>query len=121
MATNRNIVDMVEAIRKGNRASGGAGGIDGIYMANVLSVKPLTIEMNNLSIAKNLYINPALVLEASDNGEDIKKPFLTPFEPQEVYEFLKEFHEKYVLKKGDTVVVCMTGTSFYIAGKADKA
>ena len=87
----------------------------------VLSVKPLTIKMHNTTITKNLYINPALMLNASDSGEDIKKPFITPFEPQEAYEFLKEFHEKYVLKKGDTVVVHITGSSFYIAGKAVKA
>lgn len=121
MGTNRNIVDMVEAIRKGMDKNDNAGGADGIYMADVLSVKPLTIKMHNTSIIKNLYINPALMLDASDSGEDIKKPFITPFEPQEAYEFLKEFHEKYVLKKGDTVVVCMTGSSFYIAGKAVKA
>lgn len=121
MGTNRNIVDMVEAIRKGMSKSDNAGGVDGIYMAEVLSVKPLTIKMHNLSITKNLYINPALMLEASDSGADIKKPFATSFEPDETYKFLKEFHEKYVLKKGDTVVVCMTGSSFYIAGKAVKA
>ena len=112
MSTNRNIVEMVEAIRKGTGGSNSADGVDGTYMADVLSVKPLT---------KNLYINPALMLNASDSGEDIKKPFITPFEPQEAYEFLKEFHEKYVLKKGDTVVVHITGSSFYIAGKAVKA
>lgn len=121
MPTNRNIVDMIEAIRKGSRNSNNAGEVDGIYMADVLSVKPLTIKMHNQSITKNLYINPALMLDASDSGEEIEKPFGTPFEPQEAYEFLKEFHEKYVLKKGDTVVVCMTGSSFYIAEKAVKA
>lgn len=120
MPTNRNIVDMVNAIRK-NGGSAPSGGVDGIYMADVLSVEPLTIKMHNLSITKNIYINPALMLEASNSGADIKKPFLTPFEPQAAYEFLKQFHEKYVIKKGDTVVVCMTGTSFYIAGKAVKA
>lgn len=112
---------MVEAIRKGTGGSNSADGVDGTYMADVLSVKPLTIKMHNTTITKNLYINPALMLNASDSGEDIKKPFITPFEPQEAYEFLKEFHEKYVLKKGDTVVVHITGSSFYIAGKAVKA
>ncbi len=121
MPTNRNIVEMVEAIRKGPGMNSTSGSMDGIYLADVLSVKPLTIRMHNLDITSNLYINPALVLEASDSGEDIKKPFTEPFEPQEAYEFLKEFHEKYVLKKGDTVVVCMTGSSFYIAGKAVRA
>lgn len=121
VSTNRNIVEMVEAIRKGTGGSNSADGVDGTYMADVLSVKPLTIKMHNTTITKNLYINPALMLNASDSGEDIKKPFITPFEPQEAYEFLKEFHEKYVLKKGDTVVVHITGSSFYIAGKAVKA
>ena len=45
MGTNRNIVDMVEAIRKGMGKNDNAGGVDGIYMADVLSVKPLTIKM----------------------------------------------------------------------------
>lgn len=121
MPTNRHIVDMVEAIRKGTGSSDSSDGVDGIYMASVQSVKPLTIKMHNVTLTKNLYINPALMLEASDSGEDIKEPFITPFEPQETYGFLKEFHEKYVLKKGDTVVVCMTGSSFYIVGKAVKA
>lgn len=121
MATNRNIVAMVEAIRKG---SGGgeasSNGVDGIYMADVVSVKPLTIRMYNLSISKNIYVNEALLLEASDGGDAIRKPFSEAFEPQEAYEFLKEFHERYVIKKGDTVVVCVTGSLFYIAGKAVK-
>ena len=121
MPTNRNIVEMVELIRKGSGGnSGSAGGMDGIFIADVLSVEPLTIKMNNQSITKNLYINPALMLEASYSEAKIKKPFTTPFEPQEIYKFLKEFHEKYVIKKGDAVVVCMTGSSFYIAGKAVK-
>ena len=47
-----------------------------------------------------------------------RNPFETPFEPAAAYEFLKEFHEKYVIKKGDTVVVVMTGSGFYIAGRA---
>ena len=115
MPTNRNIVEMVEAIRKGTGGSNSADGVDGTYMADVLSVKPLTIKMHNTTITKNLYINPALMLNASDSGEDIKKPFITPFEPQEAYEFLKEFHEKYVLKKGDTVAEDSTVTSIFLA------
>lgn len=118
MPTNRNIVDMVEAIRKGNSGVSSLGGADGICLADVLSVEPLTIKMHDTLITKKLYINPALMLEASDNEAKIKEIFQTPFETQEAYEFLKEFHEKFVLKKGDTVVVYLTGSSFYIAGKA---
>lgn len=119
MSTNRNIVEMIEAIRKGIEHKAGIG-IDNIYMADVISVKPLSIKMNNVTITKNLYINPALLLNASDNGEDIKQPFLTSFEPKEVYEFLKEFHKNYVLSIGDTVIVGMVGSSFYVIGKARK-
>ncbi len=118
MPTNRNIVDMVEKIRRGKNNS--SGGMDGIYMADVVSVQPLSIKLHNTTISNNLYINPALMLKASNGGADIKKPFATSFDPPETYEFLKQFHEKYVLKKGDTVIVCMTGSSFYIAGKAVK-
>ena len=59
-----------------------------------------------------------MTVAASDGGDEILKPFETPFEPAAAYEFLKEFHEKYVIKKGDTVVVVMTGSGFYIAGRA---
>lgn len=116
--TNRNIVDMVEKIR--GEKYGGSGGTDGIFMADVVSVQPLSIKLYNTIISSNLYINPALMLKASNSGADIIKPFTTSFEPPETYEFLKQFHEKYVLKKGDTVIVCITGSSFYIAGKAVK-
>lgn len=119
MKTNRNIVEMVEAIRKGT--SGAAPGSVSTYMAEVLSVEPLTIKMHNISITKNIYLNPALMVEASNSEEKMKKVFQNPFETQEIYQFLKEFHEKFVLKVGDTVVVHMTGSSFYIAGKAVKA
>lgn len=120
MKTNRNIVEMVEAIRKG--VSGKAsGGVDGTYMATVLSVEPLTIKMHNISITRNIYLNPALMLEASNGGDKMKKVFQNPFETLEAYGFLKEFHEKFVLKEGDMVVVHMSGSAFYIAGKAVKA
>ncbi|MCM1212906.1 MAG: hypothetical protein NC331_16590 [Lachnospiraceae bacterium] len=118
MRTNSNIIKMVEAIRRGAPAETATGGVDGICMADVMSVEPLAIRMHDRSINNNIYINPALMVEASDSGEKMEKVFQDPFETQEAYGFLKEFHEKYVLKKGDTVVVCMTGSSFYIVGKA---
>ena len=117
MATNRNIVDMVEAIRKG-RGNSESGGVDGIYLAAITSIEPLTIQMYGKSISKKIYINPALTLEASDTGEKIGEIFREPSEIPETYRFLKEFHERYALKKRDTVIVCMVGSSFYIAGKA---
>lgn len=118
MPTNRNIIEMVETIRNGKNGNSALGGVDSIYLADVVSVEPLAIKLHDTLITKNLYINPALLLEASDDEGKIKEIFRIPFETREAYEFLKQFHEKFVLKKGDTVVVCMTGSSFYIAGKA---
>lgn len=119
MATDRNIVNMVEAIRGGVKQEGaGAGGVDSVCMADVISVEPLTLSMHNTTINKNIYINPALMLEATDEETELPKVFQTSFAPTEIYEFLKEFHEKFVIKKGDSVVVCIAGASFYIAGKA---
>ncbi len=67
MPTDRHIVEMVEAIRKGAGGSSGSGSMDGTFMAEVLSVKPLTIRMYSTPVTKNLYINPALMLDASDS------------------------------------------------------
>ena len=94
MATNRNIVEMVEAIRSGAGGASGTGGVDGIYMADVVSVEPLTIKMYDKSITKNIYINPALTLEASNSGEKMRKVFQDSFETQEAYEFLKWYWNK---------------------------
>ena len=116
--TDKNIVRMVDEITRRSKEDTVPAGMDGIYLARVTSVAPLSIQMQNLSISKNLFVNPALLLEASDSGTDIEKPFEEPFEPAAAYEFLKEFHKKYVLKKGDMVVVHVTGSSFYISGKA---
>lgn len=116
--TDKNIVRMVDEISRRSKEDTVPAGMDRTCLARVTSVAPLSIQMQNLSISKNLFINPALLLEASDSGTDIEKPFEEPFEPAAVYGFLKEFHKKYVLKKGDMVVVHMTGSSFYISGKA---
>lgn len=123
MPTNRNIVEMVEKIRKGSGEKPWwvpVGCVDGVYMAEVESVEPLTIRLHDLSIDKNLYINPALMLEASDDNEAIKEPFKKVSGTTEVWVFLEEFHKRFVLKKGDMVTVCVSGSFFYIAGKAVK-
>ena len=124
--TDHNIVRMVHAIERisgGGAADINSGGgvqasVDGTFLADVISVKPLSIQLQGQTVSAGIYINPALTVAASDGGDEILKPFETPFEPAAAYEFLKEFHEKYVIKKGDTVVVVMTGSGFYIAGRA---
>lgn len=119
MKTNRNIVDMVKAIRKD--PSKQAGGIDGTYLAMVTSVSPLTIKMYDTPITENIYLNQALMVGASDSGDRMEKVFHDISGLPEVCQFLKEFHEKFVVKAGDTVVVHVAGSSFYIAGKAVQA
>lgn len=120
--TDYNIVRMVHELEK--RTSGGStaqsvqASVEGTFLADVVSASPLSIRMQGQVISNGIYVNPALTLKASDSGADIQKPFETPFEPAAVYEFLKEFHQKYVIQKGDTVVVMITGSGFYIAGKA---
>ena len=88
-----------------NSGGGVQASVDGTFLADVISVKPLSIQLQGQTVSAGIYIK-------------ILKPFETPFEPDAAYEFLKEFHEKYVIKKGDTVVVVMTGSGFYIAGRA---
>lgn len=118
MRTNNNIIKMVEAIRGKNNGAAEDNG-NGIHMAVVTSVEPLAIRMHNQSITGNLFLNPALVAGASNSGEKMQKIFQTPFETPEAYEFLKGFHEKFVLRKGDTVLVYMAGPAFYVMGKVD--
>lgn len=111
MATNKNIVNMIKAIRKG--VGNSSSSFDGIYLAEVVSVSPLQIKTNNVLIDENIYIDSSLMLEV--NGIDEK------FEGTEgvVFDFLKEFHKKYVIKKGDTVILFVAEDSFFIAGKAE--
>lgn len=114
--TEYNIGVLLEKIME--KAGGGhASGVDGTYIAEVISVNPLTIKMHDQEITEKLFINPAYMLEASDDDKDIQKPFISHFATTEAYEFLKEFHERFVIKRGDNVIVHMTGASFYIAGK----
>lgn len=116
--TDRNIVRMVNELekrfgRKTNFGSSIQASADGIFLAEVVSVQPVSIRLQGQTVS-NVYLNPALAFQA----DDIQTPFETPFEPAPVYEFLKEFHSRFVLKPGDTVIAVMSGTGFYIAGKA---
>lgn len=112
MATNKNIVNMIKAIRKG--VGNSSSSFDGIYLAEVVSVSPLQIKTNDVLIDENIYIDSSLVFEEAAIDEKF-----SGYEGV-VYEFLREFHKKYVIKKGDTVIVFVAGDSFFIAGKAEK-
>lgn len=104
-------VEMAEALRSGIKGSG-------LMFAEVKSVAPLTILAHDQIISKELYINPALLVWADGGGNRIP-PELAGLAPHP-YQFLTEFHMKYVLKVGDMVVVLQVGASFYILEKAVK-
>lgn len=106
-------VDMVEALR----GLAGSGGNDSRLMfAKVNTAKPLTLLAHDQVISRGLYINPALLVDADDQTDRVKQEFQglvsAPFP------FLQEFHQKFVLKKDDEVIVLKVGAAFYIMAKA---
>lgn len=111
-------VDMVEALRGlgGSGGSGSGGNDGGLMFAKVNTAKPLTLLAYDQVISKGLYLNPALLVDADDQVDRIKQEFQglssAPFP------FLQEFHQKFVLKKDDEVVVLKVGAAFYILAKA---
>lgn len=104
--------DMVEALRSASKSS------SGLMFAEVKSVAPLTILAHDQVISKGLYINPALLTWA-ENGASRIPPELAGLSPHP-YQFLTEFHMKYVLKVGDIVVALQVGAGFYILEKVVK-
>lgn len=105
--SDRWAAEMVEAL-----CSRGKGNGSGWMLAEVKSVAPLTILAHDQIISKGLYINPALLVWAEGGGSRIP-PELAGLTPHP-YQFLTEFHQKYVLKVGDMVVALQIGTGFYI-------
>lgn len=109
-------VDIVEAMKKNSEPK--HNGVQNIVMiGNVVSASPLKIEINGQCIAKHLLINPALLLIADDSTDKIDEAFKDNPNPSKWFDFLKEFHQKYALKKGDEIVVMQSGISFYILSK----
>lgn len=113
--TDRWAVNIIEALRE-NR-NGAANGSIGILEATVNTAKPITLKMNNQIVSKNIYIPPSMLVLADDSVDKVEEAFIGAPGPQPLFDFLKEFHQKSVLKKGDTVVVVQAGFSFYILQK----
>lgn len=112
--SEREIVNMIEAIRKPKNASQSSGGL---MLAEISSISPLSLKINNSTISKNIYINPAYMVEASGGADKFDDIFDNALSPSAATAFLNEFHKKYLLAKGDTVIVIQSGASFYIAEK----
>lgn len=113
----RNIVEMVEALRGGKNKTESSCNV---LFAEVSGVMPLLLTISGQAISKNIYISPSLILEASDGQKNIEELFINAPEPAELFYFLKEFHEKYIIASGDTVIVIQSGASFYVASKVVK-
>lgn len=102
-------VELAEALR-GKSGSGG-----GLMFATVKTAKPLTLLAHDQTIKKGLYVNPALTLLADDETDRIAAEFegLT----SNPFPFLKEFHQKFVIRKDDLVSVLQVGDLFYVLEK----
>ena len=75
--TDRNIVRMVNELekrfgRKTNFGSSIQASADGIFLAEVVSISPVSIRLQGQTVS-NVYLNPALTFQA----DDIQKPFET--------------------------------------------
>ena len=109
-------VDIVEAMKRNSTPN--QNGITSMLMiGKVITANPLVIEINGQSISKHLYANSDLLLFADDNIDKIEEAFENNPSTGKWFDFLKEFHQKYVLKKGDEIVVMQSGIAFYILSK----
>lgn len=115
---DREIIRMVEAIQ-GKREIGGGGTT--IMLGAVESVSPLIIKTQKLSISKNIYINPAYTLEAPGGANGIDILFSGAPSPEPLFAFLKDFHKKYIIAPGDTLILIQFATAFYVMEKVVKA
>lgn len=86
-------------------------------LAYISSAKPLTLLVNGKLVTRNLYVNPAMMLEADDVVDRMNLIFQSTPAPPALFEFLKSFHQKCMLHKGDMVIALQLGTSFYICQK----
>ena len=115
--SERNIVEMIEVLRGCNKKSSADSGM---MLAEIENISPLVLKTGNSMISKNIYVNPAYMLEADGGEEKIEILFADAPLPKALFDFLKTFHKNYLLKKGDTVMVLQAGISFYIAEKVVK-
>lgn len=102
-----------------------------VMFATVISTKPLKLTVNDLEIKKQVYVNPAILLE-SEQPENIPAlfagglailaqcPEIAPG-PVELYDFLCKYHEAAVIRTGDTVAVMKVNAGFYVLEKVVQA
>lgn len=107
----KNIAKLVQIMRSGKDGQNEAG----VMLAEITSVSPVAIRVSDVTVSSHIYVNAAYTFGESLNA--IETAFKDPPEPAALFLFLKEFHKKYILKPGDTVIVFQSGICFYIAEK----
>lgn len=122
--------NMLDTIWRGQQPANGKNVSEERLLGIVTSTVPLTISIAGVPVCKNLYINPAILLE-SDQPDKIrlffsearklfsKCPEMAPG-PVELLTFLEQYHEASVIRVGDMVSVVKAGAEFYIQEKVVK-
>lgn len=114
--SDRWAVDIVEALKKKEVEQERSRNL--LFFGKIKTAKPLVLEIYNQEVTKNIYVNPALILEADDNIDKIDLAFKDNPSSGKWFELLDQFHKAFIIKKGDEVIVMQSGDSFYVVSKA---
>lgn len=107
-------VNLAEALRQNGNGDAAAWEP---RLGRIGSANPLSLLIGGKTITRSLYVNPAFILDASDGIDKIEQNFQGAPEPDALFEFLKIFHQQFVLRRNDEVIVLQSGASFYILQK----
>lgn len=88
-----------------------------MMMCAVISVQPVSVRYNGVTISRNIYCYPAIL------GDDSQLEQILAGEPQlsaGFKSFLTDLYNKFKLSVGDMVVVQRVGNNFFVLGKVVK-
>ncbi len=111
MAQGNPYARLVEMMRRQGKYHNGFD----MALAEVKSVKPVSIAVNGQLIKEHIYCN---AVADSDKDEELAEileaeEYISPA----LKAFLKELYEGFRVKEGERVLVQRVGNSFYICGK----
>lgn len=96
-----------------------------IYFAEISSIKPLKIKINNQEIKQDIFETTGFSYDFNDSVFD--DVIITDsmggthsVKPKSWFSFLKEWHKKEKLKVGDVVICVRNVNEFYILAKVRK-
>lgn len=108
--------EIVEQMRR----QGAAYNPPQVVLADVASVSPLQIKINDQVISKNIYLPSEMLYQAYPDGA-IAALFAGHHEPDALFDFLIAWHDKAKLKPGDQLAVIQVDVSFVVLSKVVKA